>query len=147
MKPLQCACLVNVQDQTLLLVRVRNNQHWYLPGGKIEPDESPEHALYRELAEELGIAAAKAHYLYSVTAPAYGQPGDVELICYDAEWQGVPRALGEISEVAWLPLQNLDQFAPAVQILCKQHLLPQNTACSPDFYSISKHAKPHLSPL
>ncbi|AMC34605.1 NUDIX hydrolase [Janthinobacterium sp. B9-8] len=124
MKPLQCACLVNVQNQKLLLVRVRNNQHWYLPGGKIEQGESPEHALCRELAEELGITVlpANTRYLYTVLAPAYGQAGDVELICYCAEWQGIPRALGEISEVAWLPLQNPDLFAPAVHVLCRDFL-------------------------
>jgi 8-oxo-dGTP diphosphatase len=123
MKPLQCACLVDVQDQKLLLVKVRQNQHWYLPGGKIEQGESPDQALGRELAEELGIAIQNARYLYTVIAPAYGQAGDVELICYRAEWQGEPHAMGEISEVAWLPLQNLDQFAPAVQVLCKEHLI------------------------
>jgi 8-oxo-dGTP diphosphatase len=122
MKPLQCACLVDVQDNKLLLVRVRQNQHWYLPGGKVEQGESADQALSRELAEELGIAIQNTHYLYTVIAPAYGQAGDVELICYRAEWQGVPRAMGEISEVAWLPLQNLDQFAPAVQVLCKDFL-------------------------
>ena len=29
--------------------------HWELPGGKLEPDESPRDAVVRELREEVGI--------------------------------------------------------------------------------------------
>ena len=124
MKPLRCACLVNQRNETLLLVRVRQNEHWYLPGGKIEPQESAESALRRELAEELGIALVpeSIKYLYSVVGPAYGQPGDVELICFSANWNGEPIPLGEITEVRWIDRNDTNKLAPAVRVLCTERL-------------------------
>ena len=124
MKILRCACLVAVQDEKLLLVRVRTNAHWYLPGGKIESGEPPEHELRRELQEELGttLDPSSVRYLYTVQGPAYGEPGEVELICFSARWQGEPQVQGEISEVAWIDVRETAKFAPAVQILCAEHL-------------------------
>ena len=124
MSLVRCACLVAVEKERLLLVRVRTNEHWYLPGGKIEAGERPEHALERELLEELGIVVERdsVRYLYTVRGPAYGQPGEVELICFSAKWRNSPRALGEISDVQWLDYRERDRFAPAVQMLCASFL-------------------------
>jgi 8-oxo-dGTP diphosphatase len=126
MNKVTCACLVAQQDYKLLLVRVRDNQHWYLPGGKIEPGESAEQTLHRELLEELGVVIEpqSVRYLYTVTGPAYGQAGEVELICFSAEWNNDPRPHGEISEVEWIDWRERERLAPAVQILCDRWLAP-----------------------
>lgn len=126
MPPLRCACLIDQRDDTLLLVRVRQNEHWYLPGGKIEPHETADAALIRELREELDIELLpdSIRYLYTVTGPAYGQPGNVELICFSATWRGELHPLGEVSEACWLDHRDTVKFAPAVKILCEKHLAP-----------------------
>jgi 8-oxo-dGTP pyrophosphatase MutT (NUDIX family) len=125
MTVIRCACLVAQQGENLLLVRVRQNDHWCLPRGKIEEGESPEQALERELLEELGIAVdtRSVRYLYTVCGPAYGHPGkEVQLACFSAQWSNSPRPLGEITEVRWLPRQARASFAPAVEILCSKFL-------------------------
>jgi 8-oxo-dGTP diphosphatase len=40
---------------------------WEFPGGKLEPGESPEQAIVREVREELGVSATPLERLDSVT--------------------------------------------------------------------------------
>lgn len=55
------AAALIVRDGEILIGQRRADQPmgslWEFPGGKIEPGESPQQALARELAEELGIQA------------------------------------------------------------------------------------------
>ena len=48
------ACLVRNAAGDVLVVRPTYKQHWELPGGAIEPGESPQAAAARETAEETG---------------------------------------------------------------------------------------------
>jgi putative (di)nucleoside polyphosphate hydrolase len=54
--------LANAQGQVLWAKRCRRDA-WQFPQGGINPGETPEQALYRELNEELGLAIADVVYL------------------------------------------------------------------------------------
>lgn len=57
------AVLVRSDGQVLLAQRPHGKPYagyWEFPGGKLEPGETPRHALDRELREELGIAVRRA---------------------------------------------------------------------------------------
>ena len=47
--------LVSDERRALLLIRHSNDGRWNVPGGCVEPDESPEDAVRREIGEETGL--------------------------------------------------------------------------------------------
>ena len=59
MKPLLVAAAVIEKDGKILIAQRKKGWRfagkWEFPGGKIEPNETPEECLRRELREELGI--------------------------------------------------------------------------------------------
>lgn len=122
MKLIEVACLIHLADQKLLLTESRKHPGtYYMPGGKIDPGETKEAALIRELKEELHIDIVPGTILHygDFRAQAFNQPQDTEVIdyCYTAAFTGTLRASSEImsyrffSRAAYL---QLPQQAPAV---------------------------------
>ena len=86
---------------------------WEFPGGKIEPGESPEECLRRELKEELSIDAAIGSF-FEESCYDYGTK-QVRLLCYYAEYLSGTFSLSDHDEIKWLPVGQLLQlnWAPA----------------------------------
>ena len=79
---------------------------WEFPGGKIEPGESPEQALEREIKEELDTDIAVGDYLTTVE---YDYPSfHLSMQCY---WgrivDGMP-VLKEHEAARWLDAEHID---------------------------------------
>ena len=73
---------------------------WEFPGGKMEPGETPEQCLARELAEELGVEA-RIGKLFLSTRHAYSHMA-IEFVTYEAEIvSGEPR-LRDHNELRWV---------------------------------------------
>ena len=81
---------------------------WEFPGGKIEPSESPELALKRELKEELGIDADISKLLLSTTHQ-YGDVGIIILFFKVDYWKGEPRTHHH-NGLKWVSKQELTEI-------------------------------------
>jgi 8-oxo-dGTP diphosphatase len=112
---LHVAAIVLVDDDGRVLVQQRPSGKslaglWEFPGGKIEPGETPEAALVREVHEELGIIVAAAD-LSPATFASAGLGGRhlVMLVYLCRQWQGDPAPL-HASTLRWCTLDELPQL-------------------------------------
>ncbi len=67
----------------VLLVQPRYKDHWELPGGAVEADESPYDAAIREVTEELGIVVAPGRILLVDWVPPLADRTEGVIVVYD----------------------------------------------------------------
>jgi len=89
--------------------------HWEFPGGKLEPGESPEECLVRELAEELGVSVRPGRIL-DVVFHRYPEKSVLLLFyaCSLVEGGPEPKPI-DCAELLWVERERLHSlhWAPA----------------------------------
>jgi 8-oxo-dGTP diphosphatase len=104
---------VIVRDGMILVCqRPPGGQHpgkWEFPGGKVEPRESLEECLRRELQEELGIEAAVGRLLWTTRHQYPGRDPFALSFFLVPQYGGTPRNLA-FAEIRWRPIEELDEL-------------------------------------
>jgi 8-oxo-dGTP diphosphatase len=102
----------------VLLVKPTYKDGWDIPGGYVEPGESPAAAAVREMAEELGLHRIAGRLLVVDWAP-HPTEGDKLLFVFnggslaEADLTRLKLQASEIAEVQLFPASELEQQMPA----------------------------------
>src|ERR1017187_9649532 len=116
------AAVLQSGDKILVGQRMPQQSHplkWEFPGGKVEPGESPEQALARELEEELGISGASGE---GMTRYLFTYPGKdpIQLIFFRVpHFSRHPRKPGQPAEPVpprhGQPPRRAEEFHPVLR--------------------------------
>lgn len=115
-----CVAAAVIRDGDRVFAAQRAGGGWEFPGGKIEPGESPQQALIREIREELdfGITVGGPLAVLEYDYPAF----HLSMQCF---WcritEGTP-VLKEHADARWLGAEDLDSvdWLPADRALIGQ---------------------------
>ena len=108
------ACALLDTDGRILIARRPEGKPmaglWEFPGGKIEPGETPEQAVVRELREELGVEPCERCLdPFAFVSHPYEDFHIVMPFFLCRTWDGFPQP-HEGQEIAWVRKERLNSF-------------------------------------
>ena len=100
----------------MLLIQRRHEpfaDHWALPGGFVDQDESLEAAATRELKEETGLARAKFKQIGAFGDPGRDPRGHTVSVAFTAllKSKGKAEAADDAKDVGWHKVKRLPKLA------------------------------------
>ncbi len=111
------AALIKKDDKILIAKRATGDENvlgkWELPGGKVEINESEEHAIEREILEEFELKIKAKKYVKNNICKYPKKTVDLRL--YECEYLGGQFRLHDHSEYKWIERSEILNYdlAPA----------------------------------
>ena len=121
-----------VEEGRLLIIRqdMPDGRQWYLPGGQLEPGETIEKGIIREMREETGLEVAMEKLL-AVSDTSFRNPSALHILLQVKRLSGELRIPGleydsvAITDVRFVPIEKLCEYGFSnffVGQLKRQHL-------------------------
>ncbi len=131
-KRLKIVAAVIEREGKVLIARRRQETgyggFWEFPGGRLEKGETPEKAVAREIAEELGVRIRVGGLLRAVTYQS--QNLSIELLAYRASIVSGELKLTDHDEIRWVIPSELEEAEftepdrPVVRLLAEKSERP-----------------------
>lgn len=100
--------VIALSGDKVLLVKNRYDKYWYLPGGGIKKNESPEQCAQREIKEECGVVLKDLKILGVYVNNIEYKRDQITLLCADISGESPTKGL-EIDELGFFDRKSLPE--------------------------------------